>query len=267
MSDERDGQRQRQPEEQVLRAQSVNAYRAFADGVAHASHMLSVSVFYTSAILRGLEQDHPLRSDIVEVQKAGVRAAELARQLIAFGREQRPAAAVIDIDQVVAGLERMLRRLLGDGCALMISSAGLVEARADEAQVERVLLNLVMNARDAMPDGGLVLIETAVVAFGEDCAAKHAGVVPGRYAMLGVTDTGVGMDTATQERIVEPFFTTKELGKGTGLGLPSVCGIVEKAGGHVFMRSEPGKGTTFKVYLPTTCPPTDNARPEPPPRR
>ena len=257
MGEDPDGSEQRE-RERSLRLSDMRLRRAREDlasgAVAHdIKNALAVVLCYADAILQRLDLDHPVRIDVEEMQRAAERATSLTRQLLTLAREQLVRARTLDLNQVLGAIERMLRCVLGDRCQLsLVTSAEMAEVHADASQVERVILNLVMNARDAMPDGGAVTIETANVFLDDDYTAHHPGVAAGPYGLLGVTDTGTGMDALTRERIVEPFFTTKEPGKGTGLGLGAVCAIVEEAGGHVCVRSQPGRGTTFNVYLPRT---------------
>lgn len=238
--------------EQLFQAQKMESIGSLAGGVAHDfNNLLSVILNYTSFAIDSLHEQDPLRADLVEVKKAGDRAAVLTKQLLAFGRRQVLEPRVLDLNDVVLGLERMLRRILGEDVDIVQDLAeDLGMVLADPGQIEQVIMNLVVNARDAMASGGRLRIESSNVDLDDSYAEGHVGVSPGAYVVLAISDTGCGMDPVAQSRLFEPFFTTKEKGKGTGLGLSTAYGIVRQTGGSITAYSELGQGSTFKVYLP-----------------
>jgi hypothetical protein len=242
----------KQLEEQLRQAQKLEAIGQLAGGVAHDFNNILTAILGTAdLLLADMPPADPKREDAEEIRLAARRAAGLTRQLLAFSRKGTTERQPFDLNDLVRGLEAMLRRLLAANIDIRFALAsGLSAVLADPGQIEQVLLNLAVNARDAMPRGGKLTIETADAELDATYAAAHQGVSPGRYVMLAVSDTGVGMDPVTQARIFQPFFTTKEPGKGTGLGLSTVDAIVRQHRGHVWLYSEPGKGTVFKVYLP-----------------
>jgi PAS domain S-box-containing protein len=247
----RDVTEKRQLEIQLRQAQKMEAVGRLAGGIAHDfNNLLTVIITYVGLLLEGVGETDPRREDIDEIGKAAKAAADLTRQLLAFSRQQVLEPKVLVIEEIVASSQKLLTRLLGEDIQLVTTLAGGTTVKIDSGQLEQIIVNLAVNARDAMPTGGKITIETAVVDLSDAYAKTHWPAVPGRFAMLTVSDTGTGMDAETQSRIFEPFFTTKELGSGTGLGLATVYGIVKQSGGFIWVYSEPGDGATFKIYLP-----------------
>ena len=242
----------KQLEEQLLQSQKMEAVGQLAGGVAHDfNNILTAIVGYTDLLAAEFSGSAQQLEDLEEIRKAARRAAALTRQLLSFSRKQVLEPRIIDINAVVLNLDKMLRSLISENIDLRTTLASdLDAARVDPNQLEQVIMNLAINSRDAMPDGGVLTIETANAALDDDYATRHVSVIPGNYVMIAVTDTGCGMTEETKSRVFEPFFTTKPAGRGTGLGLSTVYGIVKQSGGNIWLYSEPGKGTTFKIYLP-----------------
>jgi two-component system cell cycle sensor histidine kinase/response regulator CckA len=239
-------------EAQYQQVQKMEAIGRLAGGVAHDfNNLLTVILGFCELLLAGLTPEDPRQADVTEIQKAGARAAGLTRQLLAFSRKEIIQPTLLDLNVIVADIRVMLARLIGEDVTIVLRlGATLAPVKADRGQIEQIILNLAVNARDAMPKGGTLTVETANVELDEHNARTHPAVKPGRYIVLTVTDTGTGMTPEVQARLFEPFFTTKELGKGTGLGLATVFGIVTRSGGIVTVNSEVGRGTSFMVYLP-----------------
>jgi two-component system cell cycle sensor histidine kinase/response regulator CckA len=239
-------------EEKLRQSQKMEAVGRLAGGVAHDfNNLLTVSMGYNQILNDGLPAASRLTDATAQIRAAADRAAGITRQLLAFSRKQVLSPRVIDLNDVMMNLDTMLRRLIGEDIeVLTVAGRDLGTVKADPGQIEQVLMNLALNARDAMPDGGKLTLETENMDLDDSYARERPPLQPGRYVMLAVSDTGIGMSPATQAHIFEPFFTTKEVGKGTGLGLSMVYGIVKQSGGYIWVYSEPDQGTTFKIYLP-----------------
>ena len=248
---------EKQLAEQFRQSQKMDAIGQLAGGIAHDfNNLLTAIDGYSGFVLEQVASDNPLRKDVEEIKKATERAAALTHQLLAFSRRQVMQPARLNLNELVAGMEGMLRRLIGENIELVtVCAPDLAPVRADPHQFEQVIMNLTVNARDAMLEGGRLTIETANVGLDEPFIQQHVGAQLGAYAMLSVSDTGCGMDAGVQKHLFEPFFTTKEKGKGTGLGLSTVYGIVKQSGGYISVYSEPGRGSCFKIYLPQVVEP------------
>jgi signal transduction histidine kinase len=250
-------------EEQLRQSQKMDAVGRLAGGVAHDfNNLLSVILSYSELILRDLKPQDPLRFEVDEIRKAATRAAGLTKQLLLLSRQRLVEPKVIDPRELLMSMHGMLERIVGEDVDLvLVTPKSVGRVRADASHLEQVVLNLVVNARDAMPRGGKLTIETASAVLDENYVASHFPTKAGVYVMIAVSDTGIGIPRELQPRIFEPFFTTKEHGKGTGLGLSTVFGIVQQSGGSIWVYSEPGQGTTFKVYLPRIDAEADVQRP------
>ena len=243
-------------ESMLLQSQKMESIGHLAGGIAHDfNNVLSVILGNCELLIEDLKPGDTVRRGLETIRKAGQRAAALTHQLLAFSRHQVLELKTVSLNDTIVNMDGMLRRLIGENISLVTRPAhglDLVKIDPDPGQMEQVLMNLAVSARDAMAEGGSLIIETADVELDERYAREHLGAAPGPHVMMAVSDTGVGMDKETIAQIFEPFFTTKEEGKGTGLGLSTVFGIVQQSGGNVWVYSEPGKGTTFKIYLPRT---------------
>ena len=248
----RDITERRQLEQQLLLSQRLEAVGKLSGGIAHDfNNILGVIIGYSEALQETIGVDDPMREAVDEIEKAGQRAAALTQQLLAFSRKQVLEPKILDLNSIVADVEKMLRRLIGADVELEITpDPSIGKVKADRGQIEQVILNLAVNARDAMQQGGRLKIETRNADLDANDSRRKRYIVPGHYVMLEVSDTGMGMSAEVQSHIFEPFYTTKEQGKGTGLGLATVYGVIKQSGGYIWLESEIGKGSTFQVYLP-----------------
>jgi nitrogen-specific signal transduction histidine kinase/ActR/RegA family two-component response regulator len=239
-------------ERQLRTAQKMEAVGRLSGGIAHDfNNLLGVIIGYSQVLKRSLKPENPLYEHAEEIEKASQRAVSLTRQLLAFSRQQVLEPVILNLNTLVSDMEKMLPRLIGEDIALTLAlDPALAQVKADPSQVEQVIMNLAVNARDAMPDGGKLIIQTANVDLDTAYTHQHPGSRVGSYVMLRVTDTGTGIEPEIQAQIFEPFFTTKERDKGTGLGLATVYGVVKQSGGYIAVDSEKGKGASFSVYLP-----------------
>ena len=245
----------------------MEAVGRLAGGIAHDfNNLLTVILGYTQILDDGIPRDSRQSESTGQIKSAANRAAGITRQLLAFSRKQVLSPRVINLNDVVLNLDSLLRRLIGEDIEVFTVPANdMGSVKADPGQIEQVIMNLALNSRDAMPNGGKLTLETTNATLDETYARQHQPVIPGRYVMLAVSDTGAGMSPETMTRIFEPFYTTKEVGKGTGLGLSMVYGIVKQSGGYIWVYSEPGQGTTFKIYLPRVDQPVEGTGAEPHP--
>jgi signal transduction histidine kinase/ActR/RegA family two-component response regulator len=239
-------------EKQLRMAQKMEAIGRLSGGIAHDfNNHLGVIIGYSRVLKKALGEKNALCDHALEIEKAGQRAASLTKQLLAFSRQQVLTPSVLSLNTLASDMENMLPRLLGEDVAVSLAlEPKLDSVKADPSQIEQVIMNLAVNARDAMPTGGKLKIRTANVELDQTYTRTHPGSRPGNYVLLAVTDTGTGMDSGTITHIFEPFFTTKDVGKGTGLGLATVYGIVKQSNGYIWVDSAPGKGTSFEIYLP-----------------
>jgi len=245
-------------EARLVQAQKMETVGKLAGGIAHEfNSILTAIIGQSELLLNDIPAGSPLAKNATEISKAAVRAATLTRQLLAYGRKQILQPEILDLNQVIAGMEGMFRHLMsGDVDVRIVPSGGLQAVKADAGQIEQVIMNLALNAADAMPNGGKLTLETANISFDEENAGRYPELKPGDYVMLAITDNGTGMSAEVKAHVFEPFFSTKSVGQGTGLGLSTCYGIVKQSGGHISVYSEPGRGTTFKIYLPQVEPQT-----------
>jgi signal transduction histidine kinase len=241
--------------EALFQSQKLETVGKLAGGIAHEfNSILTVIIGQSELLLEDLPAGSPLAKGATEICKVAERAATLTRQLLAYGRKQILQPAVLDLNSVLAGMENTLRHVLGPDTDVHIAFTGVKPVRADAGQIEQVIMNMVLNARDAMPNGGKLTLETANVSFDPENVGRYPELKPGNYVMLAIADTGAGMSEEIKARVFEPFFTTKDIGQGTGLGLSTCYGIIKQSDGHISVDSEPGRGTIFKIYLPQVEP-------------